>query len=247
METVKSEWNGYERLDFTFRGRDAIVVLPKKRDPRNRWLFKTEYFGAFPAFEIDMLERGWAVAHLKNITRWCLPEDTEVKPLFCEFLHREFGFCEKCMPVGMSCGGMQAIYFAAKYPFYVSALYLDAPVINLLSCPCGVGVNRDRPGNVKMYAEFVQKTGRTVSDLINDRNMPLDYLGHLIANEIPAFLVCGDSDAVVPYCENGVFLSRAYRASKVPFEEILKPGCDHHPHGLEDNTPLIKFAEQYYR
>ena len=40
----------------------------------------------------------------------------------------------------MSCGGMHAVYIAAKYPEYVSLLYLDAPVLNLLSCPCGIGV-----------------------------------------------------------------------------------------------------------
>ena len=28
--------------------------------------------------------------------------------------------------------------------------------------------------------------------------------------------------------------------------EIIKPDCDHHPHGLEDVTPLIEFTEKYY-
>ena len=40
----------------------------------------------------------------------------------------------------MSCGGLCAINFAAKYPDLVSVLYLDAPVVNLLSCPMGFGV-----------------------------------------------------------------------------------------------------------
>ncbi len=29
MEVTKSEWNGFERLDFLFEERAAIVVLPK--------------------------------------------------------------------------------------------------------------------------------------------------------------------------------------------------------------------------
>lgn len=246
MDYARSEWNGFERLDFTFEGRRAIVVLPRERDPQGRWLFKTEYFGAFPAFELAMLERGWAVAHVANVTRWCLPEDTDIKPLFCDFLHKELGLSAKCMPVGMSCGGMQAVYFAAKYPQYVAALYLDAPVLNLLSCPCGVGVSRDDPGHIRLYNEFVEKTGRTVSDLINDRNHPIDHVPSLIKHRIPAFLICGDADMVVPYVENGANLSAAYQSSDVPFELILKPGCDHHPHGLEDNAPLIAFAERFF-
>ena len=34
---------------------------------------------------------------------------------------------------------MQAIYLAAKYPEKVSCMYLDAPVVNFLSCPFGFG------------------------------------------------------------------------------------------------------------
>lgn len=142
----------------------------------------------------------------------------------------------------MSCGGMQAVYLAAKYPQLVSALYLDAPVLNLLSCPCSVG----RENGGKMYEEFVKTTGRTVSTLINDRNHPIDYVNNLIEHRIPLILVCGEADTVVPYLENGAMLAQKYRASDVPFMEILKPDCDHHPHGLEVQDPLITFVSQYY-
>ena len=141
----------------------------------------------------------------------------------------------------MSCGGMQAVYLAAKYPHLVSALYLDAPVLNLLSCPCGVGV-----ADNKLYAEFHKAMGMTVSELINYRDHPFDHLGELAENSIPVALVCGDSDHVVPYVENGKMLAELYRKKGLPFLEILKPGCDHHPHGLEDNTPLFAFAATYY-
>jgi pimeloyl-ACP methyl ester carboxylesterase len=145
------------------------------------------------------------------------------------------------MPVGMSCGGMQAVYFATKYPQYVSAIYLDAPVLNLLSCPCGVGVATN-----KLYEEFVGAMGITASDLINYRNHPIDNAHKLIESRIPVFLICGGVDSVVPYVENGKILSEMYRKSDVPFFEIVKPDCDHHPHGLDDNTVLIEFAERYY-
>ncbi|MBQ9112160.1 MAG: alpha/beta hydrolase [Clostridia bacterium] len=241
MEMKESLWNGYIRLDFMFEDRRALVVCPKTPTEDKRWLFKTEYFGAFPAFELAMLERGYYVAHVNNVTRWCLPEDTDVKARFCDFLIARMGLNKRCVPVGMSCGGMQAVYFGAKYPQYVAALYLDAPVLNLLSCPCGVGAaTRD------LYAEFVRATGMTVSDLINYRNHPIDHAGELIDAGIPVFLVCGDSDTVVPYVENGKELARIYRERGGVIEEIIKPGCDHHPHGLEDNTPIRLFVEKYY-
>lgn len=56
----------------------------------------------------------------------------------------------------------------------------------------------------------------------------------------------GDSDKVVPYEENGAQLYRMYTEANAPIQLILKPGCDHHPHGLEDNTPLIEAVEKSY-
>ena len=241
MEYLKSDWQGFLKLDFKFKGRDAILVLPQEPSDEKKWLFKTEYFGAFVSYEINMLKRGYYVAHIKNKTRWCLPEDTDIKAEFCDFLHSEFGLNKKCMPVGMSCGGMQAVYFAAKYPQYVKAMYLDAPVLNLLSCPGDVG-----KASGGMYEEFHNATGMDYSDLINYRNHPVDNIGKLISAKIPVFLICGDSDTIVPYTENGKQLSDAYKKAGIQFAEIIKEDCNHHPHGLDDNTPLIEFTLKNY-
>ena len=132
-------YNGFRRIDFTFEGREALLIFPEKPNENKNWLLKTEYFSAFPDFQIQMLHRGWHLAFIKNITRWCLEEDLDLKKRFAEYLHAEYGLCEKCVPVGMSCGGLIGSKFAAKYPEKVSALYLDAPVMNLLSCPAGLG------------------------------------------------------------------------------------------------------------
>ena len=241
MEYIKSKWNDFDMLEFHLEGRLAKLICPKEPRQDKKWLLKTEYLGAFPAFEIEMLSRGYYVAHIKNITRWCLPEDTNAQAKLCKFLADELGLYEKCMTVGISCGGMQAVYFAAKYPQYVAAMYLDAPVLNLLSCPCGLGV-----AEVNFYDEFVKATGKTVSDLLNYREHPIDKVDTVIAEGISTILVCGDSDKTVPYEENGRLLAQKYRASEVPFVEILKKGCDHHPHGLADVTPIIDFAQRYY-
>ena len=91
MEYTKSIWNDFERLDFQLDGRKAILVCSKTPRADKKWLLKTEYFGAFPAFELEMLNRGYYVAHIKNTTRWCLPEDTDAKALLCEFLTNELG------------------------------------------------------------------------------------------------------------------------------------------------------------
>ncbi len=237
---TESIWNGFRRIDFVFEGRDAILVFPNKANKNKNWLYKTEYFDAFPKFEIEMLEKGWHLAFIKNITRWCLDSDLELKQRFALHLIKEYGLYKKCVPVGMSCGGMIGVKFAAKYPELVSALYLDAPVMNLLSCPAGLGKAVDI-----MWKEFIQATGMDLVDLINYREHPVDKMHLLFENNVPIAMVYGDSDDMVPYDENGLVLEKYYREKGGIILTICKENCGHHPHGLEDNTKLIKFVEKY--
>lgn len=231
-------WNGFKRIDFSFDGHDAILIFPEKPNKDKNWLIKTEYFDNFPEFEIEMLKRGWHVAYVKNVTRWCLDEDIDRKKDFAEYLHEKYGLNKKCVPVGMSCGGLIAVKFAAKYPDYVYALYLDAPVMNFLSCPAGIG-----KAEVNFMQEFIDATGMTLIDLINYRENPVDKMHLLLENNIPVIMVYGDSDNVVPYDENGKMLEKYYRKNNGKIVVIAKENCGHHPHGLIDNTPIIEFVE----
>ncbi len=235
-------WNGKKAIDFKFEGMDATLIFPENPREDKCWLFKTEYLDAFPDFELEMINRGYYDANIKNEMRWYLETDTERQARFAKYLGEEFGLNKKCMTVGMSCGGMQAVYLAAKHPELVAVMYMDAPVLNLLSCPCGIGGAEN-----DMYDEFKAATGKDITDLINYRNHPIDMADKIIENRIPTFLVCGDSDTVVPYNENGYYLAKKYKKTDIPFKKVIKSGCNHHPHGLEDPALLIEFAEKYYR
>lgn len=237
-----ADWNGFECRSFLFEGRTAKIVIPKKKDSKGRWLLKTEYFGAFPTFEIEMLNRGYHLAYVANVTRWMVPDDVDVKSRFADFISEKYGLNSRCVPVGMSCGGLQAVYFAAKYPERIAALYLDAPVFNLLSCPAGIG----KKGDTAMLDEFTAATGITYHDLINYRNHPIDQKEKILSSKIPVFMVYGDSDVVVPYDENGAVFEKYYRENGGIIESVGKPGCGHHPHGLEDNSPICDFIEKHY-
>ncbi len=237
---TESTWNGFKRIDFEFEGMAAILVFPQEANENKNWLLKTEYFDAFPEYEIDMVKRGWHLAYLKNVTRWCLEEDLDRKRRFVDFMAKEYGLYKKCFPVGMSCGGMIAAKFAAKYPECVSAIYLDAPVMNLLSCPAGIGKADD-----DMLDEFIGATGITLSELINYRNNPVDKMHKLLEANVPVIMVYGDSDDVVPYCENGEILEKFYRENGGIIECYGKEGCGHHPHSLADFTPIVDFALKY--
>ena len=59
--------------------------------------------------------------------------------------------------------------FAAKYPEKVSALYLDAPVMNFLSCPANFGIAKG-----DMLEDFLRDRKMTLSELIWHREHPID-------------------------------------------------------------------------
>ncbi len=232
---------GFETKRFEFDGKEAVIVFADKANATNKWLLKTEYFGAFPDAEVELLKQGYNLAHVNNQTRWCLTTDTERQAEFCRYLHKEYGFAEKCATVGMSCGGMQSVYLAAAYPELVAVMYLDAPVINLLSCPGDLG-------NAKggMFEEFKAATGMSLAELIGYRNHPLDKIKDLSNSDIPIILVSGDSDTIVPFEENGKQLYDFAAANNMTIELHLKEGGDHHPHGLADSDIIVNFIKKYY-
>lgn len=231
-------WRGYDLEKRELFGREVIIVYPKK--PNGRWALKTEYFDAFPEVELELLSLGYHIFHIKNITRWHKDEDTEARAKLAEYVQQEMGLSKKCVIVGMSCGGMQGIYFGAKYPEFVSCMYLDAPVVNLLSCPAGLG-----KGSNEDFKEFEEHKGIDFMQLLSYREHPLDYIPRLVQNNIPVVLVSGDSDSIVPFEENGKLLKNAYLENGCTIKTIIKEGADHHPHGLGDNTPIIDFIKEY--
>lgn len=100
------EWQGFKRLDFDFNGRQAILVIPPKPHPEGKWMIKTEYFGAFPELELELLKRGLYLGYVPNITRWSTDEDQDIKSEFINYISYGYGLKNKCLLIGMSCGGL---------------------------------------------------------------------------------------------------------------------------------------------
>jgi pimeloyl-ACP methyl ester carboxylesterase len=73
----------------------------------------------------------------------------------------------------------------------------------------------------------------------------LKTLGLLAKNKIAILSVVGDSDDVVPVEENTAVAENLYKELGGVFEVIHKPGVGHHPHGLDDPTPVVEFIEKY--
>lgn len=239
-------WNGYSCETLEFEGREAIIVSPQPSMAIGRLAVKTEYWDAFPqAVELPLLAKGFHLCYVKNDSRWGLEGDLERKARFIQTVTARYGLNPRVVLVGMSCGGLMAVKLAAMYPDLVSCLYLDAPVINYLSCPCGFGLAAYE-GKAILLPEMQAALGlHSLTDVLQYRRSPLDLLPELVRCRIPVVMVAGEQDQTVPYAENGRILQDVYEEAGLDLQVRLKPDCDHHPHGLEDPTDVVAFILQH--
>lgn len=220
---TESTYNGYRRIDFTFREREAILIFPKEENKTTKWMIKTEYFNAFPELEIAMLGRGYHLAYLKNNNRWGTEDDATAKRDFSEYLQAEYGLDRRCVCIGMSCGGWEAVAFASLYPSYISLLYLDAPLLSFFGL-C-------EPYRTDWIEEHKKARGyATAGERFVDNDLPIHRLGKLTDNRLPVALVYGGADKVVDPVLNAEALLDWYKLHNAPIKVWCKPECDHHPH-----------------
>ena len=235
-------WNEFESKSMRFKDRDAVIVYPKCK-PNGRLLLKTEYLDAFPAFDIAMLERGYHLIHLVQRNRWAPKGEIDIVADFVRYCAKELGASERCVIEGMSCGGLQGAIFAENYPELTGVLYLDAPVLNILSM---AGYSGAATVISTFWHEIEDAYGVTPATMVNFRQSPIDNMKPLIENDIPIIIVYGNADIKVPYAENGRVLENYYKDNGATIRIIGKSMCGHHPHGLDNPQIIIDFIEDNY-
>lgn len=233
-------WEGFRVEEFPFEDQIGTIIHPNVT-PNGRLVLKGEYRDAFPKFEQMMLERGYYVINVSHRNRYAPADCVELTARFVYHVAEKLNADKRCIMVGMSAGGTMSAKLAAYHPDLAAVLYLDAPGLNLLSL-AGLG-QREVPGHV--WQELVNGYGFDRITLINHRDSPIDHLDKLIANDIPVIMVYGNRDVIAPYCENGKVLEDYYNAHGGKLKVIEKSMCGHHPHGLEDPTPIVEFVEQF--
>ncbi|MEG2080341.1 MAG: alpha/beta fold hydrolase [Oscillospiraceae bacterium] len=230
------KWKGFKKVVFHFEGNEAIIVLPKNADKNGKWIWRTEFFGAFPDADIAMVKKGYCLVHLAIPNQFGSPHAVAQMGRFYDFIKKEYKLSKKAILFGFSRGGLYAIHYAAKFPQNVSALYLDAPVVDIKSWPYamgrGCGSDFDKSICLKAFG---------MND-INEYKPMLDAAINSIANaKIPLIIVAGDSDEVVPYNENGIILEKVWKDANLPFSLTIKKGVGHHPHSLSAPQPIVDF------
>lgn len=231
---------GGKELEFELDGRKCILCVPDNPRDDKRVLWRAEFFHAFEKCDIEMFKKGWYRAYISASNMFGSPKAVEIMKKFHDFLVSEFGLCEKMVLVGLSRGGLYSANYAAAYPDDIDALYLDAPVLSVSNWPFGHGRTARNENEASLALEAF---GMSEEEILKAKLQPLDNIEKLAASNIPIVFVCGDSDTTVDHRDNTESFISEFRELGGKYEYYLKPGCEHHPHGLEDPTPVITFLE----
>ncbi|MBR6559437.1 MAG: alpha/beta hydrolase [Clostridia bacterium] len=233
-----SDWRDYERHDFSFNSHDGLIVLPKTPAEGNPWVWRAEFFSAFDTVDMDLLSKGWAIAYYSVSDMYGAPGAIALMKPFKDALVEKYSLSAKCAMFGFSRGGLYTVNYTAEYPEDIAVIYLDAPVCDIRSWPGNFGKGG---GDDFCWKECKEHYGITDESAKTFSGNPLDKIEKLVADKIPCVLVAGLIDRLVPYCENGELFVKKYEELGGTIKTILKPDCDHHPHSLDDPTPISEF------
>ncbi len=234
-----SDYHGFERHDFEVDGCNAIVVNPKKETPHRAWIWRAEFFDHRPELDLALLNKGFYLVYIEVGNTFGAPSAMKHWDAFYNALVKQYGFSPKPTLEGLSRGGLYIYNWAAANPKKVSVLYGDNPVLDFKSWPGGKGNGPGSPGD---WAKLQKDYGfASESEALAYTKNPIDNLQPLAKNHVPIIHCAADADEVVPYPENTVILKERYQKLGGNIEVIVKPGFKHHPHGLDDPTPLVTF------
>lgn len=128
------------------------------------------------------------------------------------------GYSDKPILLGQSRGGMMMLAWGMRHPEKVKAFVGIYPVCNLASW----SLKNSKP---QTLADFGLPEAELVARLAEFN--PIDNLKGLLVNQVPMFIVHGDSDLSVPYDDNSKLLKERYEAGGGKITVKVIPGEGH--------------------
>jgi pimeloyl-ACP methyl ester carboxylesterase len=245
----KTDFRGYDRYEFiVLPGRpNVIVICPKQAAAGKPWI----WCGSFWGNKVRPFTELTVIANMKLVEQgfhWVIagpnvflghPDGNAYLDVVYKELTGRYGLAKKPALEGLSREGLGIYRWASANPEKVGCIYLDNGVCDFKSWPGGKGKGKGDPAQ---WALLLKTYGlkSDVEAMAYDKN-PIDLLKPLVDANVPLLHVCGDADDVVPYEENSAIIKSRYEELGGKIEIILKKGAGHHPHGLEDPTPIINF------
>jgi len=227
-----------ERL--TVAGRPAFIFLPPegKRSSPQPWVMYAPTLPGYPDsherwMHERFLEAGIAVAGIDVGEACGSPKGREGLTALYRELTGKRRFAARPVLLGRSRGGLWVTSWAAENPEKVAGIAGIYPVFDLRTYP---GVNKAATAYGLSEAEMKEK--------LEELN-PINHIDVLARSGVPAFLIHGDQDKVVPLLENSAaFVERFRKAGKPDAVTLIVAKDQGHNfwEGFFRCQPLIDFV-----
>jgi pimeloyl-ACP methyl ester carboxylesterase len=231
-------FEAYEVKEYLFKGREARIVFPNKKNSNNYWIWRARFWGHEPQLDKALFEKGFHLAYIDVADMYGNEEAVELWNQFYHHCLLAYELNPKVVLEGMSRGGLIIYNWASKNTDKVFSIYADAPVCDIKSWPGGMFKGKGSPDAWKICLDAYDLDEETVKDF---KDIPVNNCVNLATAGIPVIHVYGEDDKVVPYAENTAILAENFRAAGGTIELIAKKGIGHHPHSLEDPEPIVDF------
>lgn len=228
----------YRIEEFSFQGRDAKIVFPKMKDELGLWIWRARFWGHEPQVDKALLERGFHLAYVDIAGLFGNQEAVELWNDYYDFLISKYSLNPKVVLEGLSRGGLIIYNWASQNTDKVACIYADAPVCDIKSWPGGVF---DGLGSKKEWEACLKAYNLDRESVLDFKGIPIHTCVNVAKAKIPVIHVYGDNDKVVPHLENTTLLAKNFKDAGGEIELISKKGIGHHPHSLEDPTPMVDF------
>ena len=202
---------------FRVEGRPAFILWPEEslRKTPQPWVFYAPTLAGYPDehekwMHQQFLSAGVAVAGIDVGEGYGSPAARKLFDAFYVQMTAQRGLAKKPCLLGRSRGGLWVTSWACDHPERFAGLAGIYPVFDFRTYP---GLDKAAPAYEMTAAELEQQL---------DKHNPIARMSVLAKAKLPALMIHGDEDVVVPLKENSAMFAETYKA-----------------HGAEDAVTVI--------
>jgi dipeptidyl aminopeptidase/acylaminoacyl peptidase len=193
---------------FLIEGHAAFILAPPeaKRQKLQPWIMYAPTLPGYPDshekwMHEQFLAAGVAVAGIDVGEAYGSPKGRQLFSALHKELTEKRGYAPRPCLLGRSRGGLWVTSWACEHPDQVAGIAGIYPVFDLRTYP---GVAKAAPAYGLKTEEFQAKLGQ---------HNPIERVGVLAKSKVPALLIHGDEDKVVPLKENSAEFVARYQAA----------------------------------
>jgi len=104
---VEATWEGYRCQKFELDGRACLLVRPDSPLHSNPWIWRTEFFGAFPTLDLALLKVGFHVAYIDMQNMYGAPMAMPLDGQLCTLKSMRIGGIQQGRAICIELGGAE--------------------------------------------------------------------------------------------------------------------------------------------